>query len=110
MSNKVVIIISTAEKEKALTGLMYGTNALKKNWLEDVKIILFGPIEKAITEDSELQEAIKKYQEFQSPVACKLISDNEGISNNLESLGYQLDYVGTTISDYIKDGYIPMVF
>lgn len=34
---KVLIIISTAEIEKALVGFMYATNALKYKWVEKKK-------------------------------------------------------------------------
>ena len=32
MSSKVMVIISTAEKAKALTGIMYAVNAQKNKW------------------------------------------------------------------------------
>ncbi|OEF99069.1 hypothetical protein BHF71_02485 [Vulcanibacillus modesticaldus] len=110
MSSKVVIIISTGEKEKALTGMMYAANALKNKWLDDVKVVFFGPSEKLISQDQELQELSSKILKYQTPVACKFISDNEEISNDLEKLGYRIDYVGALISDFIKEGYIPIVF
>lgn len=36
MSDKAIVIISTAEAEKAYTGLMYAVNALKNRWMEDM--------------------------------------------------------------------------
>ena len=45
MSSKALIILATGEKEKALAGVLYARNAQKNNWLEDVKIIFFGPFE-----------------------------------------------------------------
>ncbi len=110
MSSKVLVVISTAEKDKALTGLLYATNALKKQWLDDVKVFFFGPFEKLVIEDKDIQEKVKALLEYQKPLACKFIADNEGISNSLETLGYELDYVGSTISEHIKQGYVPMVF
>ena len=38
------------------------------------------------------------------------ISDRDGISEKIEALGVNVDYVGTIISNLIKDGYVPMVF
>ena len=51
MGKKVIVIISTAEREKALVGVMYATNVLKNKWLEDVKVFFFGPFEKLVAED-----------------------------------------------------------
>ena len=36
MSSKVMVVISTAEKDKALTGILYAKNAQKNNWVEPV--------------------------------------------------------------------------
>ena len=38
------------------------------------------------------------------------ISDRDGISEHIEAMGLTVDYVGTIISNYIKEGYVPMVF
>ena len=45
MASKVMVIVSTAEKEKALTGIMYAVNAQKNKWVDDIKVIFFGPFE-----------------------------------------------------------------
>jgi len=45
MKSKVLIIIATKDREKALTGLMYAENAIKNDWLKDVKVVFFGPSE-----------------------------------------------------------------
>ena len=110
MSGKVVVIISTAEKDKALTGILYATNGIKKNWLEDVKVFFFGPFEKLVATDEEIQTKVKELMQYQTPVACKLISDNNGVSDDLLKLGFELEYIGSSISDLIKQGYVPMVF
>ena len=107
---KVMVIISTAEKEKAATGLMYAGNAIKYNWLEDVKVFLFGPAEKLLAGDRDLQEMMAPIVKHQAPVACKFISDREDISPALAALGYKVDYVGSVISALIAEGYVPMVF
>jgi len=110
MPAKVLVIIATAEKGKAETGLMYAGNALKYNWLADVKVFLFGPAEKLLSADKDLQKMMTPILEHQPPVACKAIADNQGLSPALEALGYKVDYVGSLISGYIAEGYVPMVF
>lgn len=107
---KLLVLISTAEKEKALTGLLYSLNALKRNWYEDVKVYFMGPIEKLITQDQDIQEQMKALFEFKPPVACKFVSEKENITEELEALGYQLEYIGQSMTDDINNGYIPMVF
>ncbi len=110
MEQKVLVILSTAEKEKALTGILYTTNALKNHWLSDIKVCLFGPFEALLAEDEDIQDGVAGLREHLVPVACKFISDSHGVSEKLTELGIQVEYVGQLVSDYIKDGYIPMVF
>jgi hypothetical protein len=42
--------------------------------------------------------------------ACKAISDREKISEKVDKMGINVEYVGSIISDYIKQGYVPMVW
>ena len=111
MKSRIVVIISSSDAEKARTGLMYAINSLKHGWLEDVKIIFFGPAQDLLLEDAEIQNYIKEYQAMEeTAVACKYISDRDKKSEQLSEIGLQVEYVGKMISDYILDGYIPMVW
>ena len=110
MASKVMIIVSTAEKDKALTGTMYAVNAQKNKWVDDLKVIFFGPFENLICEDEEVAQAASKLLDYETPIACKYLSDRDGISENLEKMGVNVDYVGSLISGYIEEGYVPMVF
>jgi hypothetical protein len=110
MSSKVMVIISTAEKAKALTGIMYAVNAQKNKWIDDIKVIFFGPFENLLCEDEEVVKAASNLLEYETPIACKFLSDRDGISDKLKDLGVNVDYVGTIISGFIAEGYVPMVF
>ncbi|MEB3103779.1 hypothetical protein [Ferviditalea candida] len=110
MSTKLLVILSTAEKEKALSGLLYTANALKRGWLPEVKVVFFGPFEKLLVEDKDVREKAAEVLGKVTPVACKFISDNEGISDDIRNLGFDVDFVGKIISDYLMEGYVPMVF
>ena len=110
MASKVMVIISTAEKDKALTGIMYAVNARKNEWVDELKVIFFGPFENLICEDETVAQAASQLLNYETPIACKFLSDRDGISDNLEKMGINVDYVGSLISGYINEGYIPMVF
>ena len=108
MSSKVCVIIASSERNVVLTALMYATNAKKKNWMDDVKVIFFGPSENLLAEDKEVQEALQELTK--DCVACKALADRDGISDRVSQLGVKVEYVGTLISDYMKAGYHPMVW
>jgi hypothetical protein len=110
MTSKVMVIISTAEKNKALTGIMYAVNAQKNKWVEDLKVIFFGPFENLLCEDEEVVQAASRLLDYETPIACKFLSDRDGISEKLEKMGINVEYVGSLISGYIEQGYTPLVF
>ncbi len=110
MSDRVLVVIATGDKSKALTGLMYARNALKRGWLEDVKVVYFGPSEQLMVEDADVASAAIEVASMGEAYACKAISDRENISEKIGDLGVRVEYVGTIISDYIKQGYVPMVW
>lgn len=116
MTNSLLVIISSGEEapDKALTGMMYAINARKNGWLENVNMIFFGPSEKMISMaegESQIALFLKQAQEAGiTPVACRAISDGESITPKLQSLGFNVEYVGKMISDYIKEGYQVLTF
>jgi hypothetical protein len=110
MASKILVVISTAEKEKAMTGIMYAVNAQKNDWVDEVKVVFFGPFENLVCEDEEVIEAASRLLEYETPIACKFLSDRDKISNKLEELGYKVDYIGSMISAFIEEGYVPLVF
>ncbi len=64
MEPKVLIIISSADREKIWTGLLYAQAAITSDWMGFVKIFLWGPSEEVIAKDIELQEDIKNIIEY----------------------------------------------
>lgn len=110
MSSKLLVILASGEKETVLTGLMYARNAIKRGWMEDVQVVFFGPSEKLMVEDAQVSDAAKEMVEMTNCRACKAISDREDISGKVEELGVKVEYVGSVISDLIKEGYTPMVW
>jgi len=110
MASKVMVIISTAEKDKALTGILYAKNAQKNKWVDELRVIFFGPFENLVCEDDEVIQAASELIDYQTPIACKFLSDKTGASDRLAELGFNVEYVGALISDSIKAGFVPMVF
>jgi hypothetical protein len=110
MGSKLLIIIASGDREKILTAMMYSNNALKRGGFDDVKIIFFGPSEQLVAEDEEIRERTESLAGAIECIACKAISDKQGVSKELEGLGVKVEYVGSIVSGLIKTGYIPMVW
>jgi len=110
MSSKLLVVIATADAEKAMTGMRHAPRNLSEGWMDAVKVIFFGPSERLLAENEQIAKTAKEIGAVEEPIACKFISDRDGISEKIEDLGVKVDYVGTIIASFLKDGYVPMVF
>ncbi|MHA1929296.1 MAG: hypothetical protein ACTSV2_12040 [Candidatus Thorarchaeota archaeon] len=110
MTSKILVIIASSDKEKVLTALMYARNTISQNWLDDVKVMFFGPSEKLLVEDQEIALEAQNLANIGETVACKFLSDRDEISDKISQLGVTVDYVGSSIAKLIKEGYVPMVW
>jgi hypothetical protein len=105
-SDKLVIVWTSGDREVALKMVfMYTYNAKKYKWWEDLRLLVWGPSSKLLSEDNELQEYIKKIIESGVVVeACKGCSDMYGVSEKLKELGVNVYYTGKVLTEYIKEG------
>jgi len=110
MSSKLLVIIASGDREKVLTGLMYAKNTIKYGWIDDVQVMFFGPSENLLVSDTDVTSSAAELAGLGQPIACKFLSDRDGISKRIEGLGIAVDYVGAIIADLIRDGYTPMVW
>jgi hypothetical protein len=112
LATRVFTILSSGDKEVALeVGLVYPLNAAKNKWMDEVKVIIFGPSEKLAAYSPEVQEKLKELQEAGVEVmACKWCADRMNITGLLEEKGIQVVYVGPIISRLIKDGWASLTF
>jgi hypothetical protein len=107
---KTLFILSTAEKPKLLTGLMYAVNAAKHGWLEEVRVVFFGPAEGLLAEDPEVAETALALPDSAHPTACRAVAEREGLGAAIEGRGIPLENVGPPISAMINEGWTPLVF
>jgi hypothetical protein len=111
MNDKLIVIIATGDVTKARTGLMYAVNTYKNEWMSDVEIFIFGPAQKLLISDQEVLSYIYEFNALdKNIIACKAVADQDEITQQIADKNVKIDYVGKPISDYIKQGYIPMVW
>jgi len=110
MGSKLLVIIGSGDREKVLAGLMYARNVIKYRWLNDAKVVFFGPSEQLVANDEEVANKAGEIATLTECFACRAISDKQGVSQNLAEIGIKVEYVGDIISNLIKEGYIPMVW
>ena len=112
MATKIFVILSTGDREVALeVGLVYPLNAAKEKWMDEVKLIIFGPAEKLAAYDMEVQARLKELNGAGIDIiACKWCSDRMKITDLLEKAGIKVVHVGPIISQLLKDGWASLTF
>lgn len=114
MSSKLLVVVSSGmeAKLKGLIGMRFAMNAKKSNYLDDVKVILFGPSEQAVADgDPDFNETLKALMgEGIVPVACSFVAAAQNITDKISDLGIMLEPVGAPIANYIREGYQVMTF
>lgn len=103
---KVVIILTNPNIDVIKTGILFGSNASKYDWFEDVKFFLIGESENTILENDELINTLKELK----TTACKFVAKEKGIDHIYKEKNFKLEYIGEPLSNLINNGYVPLVF
>ena len=106
LENQLTVIWSSADPAVAhKVCFMYTHNAKRRGWFENVTMIVWGPSAELTTRDADIQNAIKAMIADGVVVeACKACSDSYGASECLEELGVDVKYMGTPLTNYLKEG------
>jgi hypothetical protein len=110
--NKLLVIWSSADKEVTLHNVfMYTHNAKKRDWWEQVRLLIWGPSGTLLAQDEEVQHAFKEMvADGVEALACKACSDRLGATEALEQLGVNVFYVGTTLTEMLKTGWVTLTY
>ena len=107
MEPRVLIVISSSDREKVWTGLLYARASIASDWMGYTKVILWGPSSEVVAKDAELQDAVREIIYMGEKVyVCKACSDKYSVSDKLIELGCDVEYVGPISSKFIKEGYV----
>ncbi|MDP8012130.1 MAG: hypothetical protein RAK23_04860 [Thermoplasmata archaeon] len=111
---KILVIITSGKNDidKAMSGMAFAYNAKINKYLDDIRIIFFGPSEELIASDiPEVKEMLKKLNSTgMLMLACKSVSDRFNVTTKLTEMGIKIEYIGKIIVDHVKEGFVPMTF
>lgn len=111
MSEKLAVILTSADHKVLEMGLVYAKNVISHQWMTDTKVYIFGASEVTIATDPELRQHVKDILDLGTvPQACKWCSDKYRVSDLLAELGVEVEYIGEPVSEAIKAGYTPMTW
>ncbi len=111
-SSKLMVLWTSGDREVALKMVfMYTLNAKKQGWWDEIRFVIWGPSSKLLSEDTELQQAVKQMKETGVELqACKACADMYGVSDKLTSLGVEVKYMGVPLTEMLKSGWTSLTF
>ncbi len=105
-TDELLVVWTSGEREVALKMVfMYAANAKEQGWFGGVTLLVWGPSQKLLTEDAELQRQLADLLDRGvRVVACKACADSYPVTQQLEELGVEVFYTGEFLTDWIKSG------
>ena len=102
-----LILWTSGDREVALKMVfMYAYNCKKRGWMDTVRLLVWGPSAKLLSEDTELQEQLEGLKEVGVELyACKGCADLYGVSDKLSSLDVKVMYTGTMLAELQRRGW-----
>jgi hypothetical protein len=102
-----LILWTSGDREVALKMVfMYAYNCKKQGWMDTVRLLVWGPSAKLLSEDAELQEQLQGLKEIGVELyACKGCADLYGVSAKLSSLDIQVMYTGAMLAELQQQGW-----
>jgi hypothetical protein len=106
-SDTLVVLWSSGDPEVAEKACLMYTGAAKKNgWFKEVILIVWGPSEKLVVENSKLKEKVASLKKDGVIVeACVACSNMYGVTNELKVCEVDVKGMGVPLTRYLKRGY-----
>lgn len=104
MSDELYILWTNADpitSEKMIC--MYGHNAVKNGWWDEVTIIIWGAPAQLVAKDENIQMLLQKMLKDGVHIsACKACTDQLGLTEMIEALGIEVKYWGQPLTEILK--------
>lgn len=114
MAEKMLVLITSGleSRDKLMIGMRFAMNSAKKKTLDDVKVVFFGPSEKAIaSDDAQIRELYNHLvDQGVTSIACNGYAAANDLSEDIVKMGIKLENVSDTIPGFINNGYSVVSF
>jgi hypothetical protein len=106
-SDTLVVLWSSGDPEVAEKACLMFAHAAKRNdWFKEVILIVWGPSEKLLTENTKLKEKVALMKKDGVIVeACIACSNMYGVTNDLKVCEVDVKGMGAPLTRYLKRGY-----
>jgi len=110
--SRLAILWTSGDSEVAHNvAFMYAHTAKKVGWFDEVTLIVWGPSQRNLIGDKDLQAKIKEMQDDGVLVeACIACAMTYGIVEELKALGIPVRGMGPPLTNYLKNGWKVLTF
>ncbi len=110
-SEKELFVLLTNGDKEVLTKMVAPyLNVAAKSW-EKRTLLIWGPSEKTIAENPDLKELIAKLKDGGVILkACKWCAEQYMVGDVLSSLGFEVAYMGTPLTEALQSNMKVMIF
>jgi hypothetical protein len=104
-AGKLMVVWTSADPEVAdKVCLMYTHAAKKYGWFAEVRLVVWGPSQRLLVDDPEIQAKVKEMQEDGVVVeACVACATKLGLVDQIRDLGYEVKGMGVPLTGALKD-------
>jgi hypothetical protein len=104
MPKRLAVLWTSGDPEVAeKVCFMYTQAAKNNNWFCDVRLIVWGPSAKLLTENKALQKKVKAMQESGIKVeACIACANMYGVADELKKMDIDVKGMGVPLTEYLK--------
>lgn len=110
--SRLAVLWTSGDSEVAHNvAFMYAHNAKRVGWFDEVILVVWGPSQRILVDDKELQAKVKAMQEDGVVVeACIACAMNYGVVEELKTLGISVRGMGIPLTNYLKNGWKVLTF
>jgi hypothetical protein len=112
MNNKLAIIWTTFEEEVFNKLVyMYALTSKKRGWWDDVILIIWGPSQKPAAKNEGVNKKLTEMINNDVKIKfCRRCAEEYDLVEKLEKRGMVLEYMGASLTEYLKNGYKVLTF
>jgi hypothetical protein len=105
ISEELVVLWTSGDPDVAhRVCFMYTHNAKKQGWFADVTLIVWGPSQRLLVADKDIQKAVLDMKEDGVAVqACIACAESFGIVEDIEALGIEVKPMGVPLTRFLQD-------
>ena len=110
--SKLAVLWTSGDPDVAhRVAFMYAHNAKKVGWFDEVTLIVWGPSQRILVGDKDLQAKVKAMQDDGILVeACIACAMSFGLVEELKALGIPVRGMGMPLTEYLKSDWKVLTF